>query len=256
MSAAALALLALGLEPPKPKVSPTPELMMVWPWVVNPGKNCSLILRGNHLGERKSLEVIQGSRVLSCKPSPKHQDFPLPEGMEPKRHGNQTLAVEVEGKDATPGWAKITISGSSTGKSELPLEITSQKVVEEKEPNNDLATPQILDTFPSRVMGQIFKNQDCDVYQVALKRGQQLGIRLVSRTKGSLLDPILTLQSKDGSVLAQTGPKGSTNDLLLFHTARSDGPVCLVIQDAFDSGGSQHGYELRIHAGPQGSVDP
>ena len=254
MSLHALLFLSVAMEPPKVKV-PDPELKMVWPWVLENSGTKQVILRGNHLGERKKLEISLAGKQLPFKPAPKHQDFVLPEGLDVKRHGNQVLTLEVDSRGSAVGFGKITLFGSGPGKSELPLEITSQKLVEDKEPNNDLANAQVLDAKTCRVLGQIDKNQDCDVYRVDLKRGDILGVRVIARSKGSLLDPILALQTPDGAILAQQGPKGNNSDLLLFHTAKKDGLICLVIQDAFDSGGVHHGYEVRVRKGTPGASD-
>jgi hypothetical protein len=237
-----------GADKPVAKPDP-PKLTMVWPWVVEAGGKTECMLRGGALGPttRVSLVPIPSGKQ---KPIPlqvleKPKDFALPDGMDAKANGNQVMRVEL-GANASPEETLLRVEGDNNTQSELPLEITKAKLIRDAEPNNDLETAQPVGPLPARILGTIAKPQDCDCFRVELTKGQKLRVQVIGRRKGSLLDPILTIQQPDGSLWKTAGPPPKAEDLVVITTAPQTGPVCLVVRDAFDSGGTMHAYELRV----------
>ncbi|MFM8931729.1 MAG: hypothetical protein ACKOS8_07630 [Gemmataceae bacterium] len=247
-----LGMAAVNLIPltDKPVAKPDPpRLTMVWPWVVEADSKTECLLRGGALGPTTRVSLVP---TPSGKHNPdplqvleKPKDFALPDGMDAKANGNQVMRVEL-GSDTSPGDAILRVEGDNNTQSELPLEITKTKLIRDAEPNNDLETAQTAGPLPARILGTIPKPQDCDCFRLELTQGQKLRVQVITRRKGSLLDPILTIQQPDGSLWKTAGPPPKAEDLVVITTAHQTGPVCLVVRDAFDSGSPMHGYELRL----------
>lgn len=248
----ATANLVPGADKPVAKPDP-PRLNMVWPWVVEVEGKTECLLRGSALGPTTRVSLVpttSGKR----KPIPlevleKPKDFALPDGMDAKANGNQVMRVEL-GANALPGEALLRVEGDNNTQSDIPLEITQAKLIRDAEPNNDLETAQPVGPLPARTLGTIAKPQDCDCFRVELTKGQKLRVQVIARRNGSLLDPILTIQQPDGSLWKTAGSPPKAEDLVVITTAPQTGPVCLVVRDAFDSGGPMHGYELRLKLVP------
>jgi len=239
-------------DKPAPKPDP-PRLTMVWPWVVEAGCKSEAVLRGSGLGPNARVSLtgapMAKSPSLPLKIMEKPKDFALPDGMDAKANGNQVMRVELQGNDS-PGEALLQVEGDDNKKSVLPLEIIRTKLTQEVEPNNDLESAQGIGPAPVRILGTTAKPLDCDCFRLELTEGQKLRIQIITRRKGSLIDPILAIQQPDGSLWKTAGPPPRSEDLVVITTAPRTGPVCLVVRDAFDSGGPLHGYELRLELVP------
>ena len=96
--------------------------------------------------------------------------------------------------------------------------------------------------------GRIDADKDVDVFRIEGHAGKPLEIRIIAAAAGSLLDPVLSLFDNDGHLLATDDDADGGRDARLNVTPKSDGPLCLVVSDAHDRGGSW--YEYRIEAQP------
>ena len=245
-----------GADKPAAKPDP-PRLMMAWPWVVEASGKSEVMLRGSGFSATTQVGLSRTregkSKGTPLKVLEKPKDFPLPDGMDAKANGNQVLRVELEA-DGTPGEALLQVEGDGGKRSLLPLEITRTKLTRDKEPNNDLNLAQSINLgttpAPARILGTIEKPLDCDCFRLEVPRGRKLRVQVIARRKGSLLDPILTIQEPDGTLWKTSGPPPQAEDLVVVTTAPKTGPVCLVVRDAFDSGGTLHGYELSAELLP------
>ncbi len=232
----------------KPPVKPDPpRVTMVWPWVVNPVGKHKLILRGQNLDAVQSAQLETTGMPMALSLEGKVASAPLPDGMDGKLFGSQILTLETGILAGTPvGDKQIVLTGKNQEKAKAVVEVTTSPLTPEKEPNNDLDQAQEISKLPCRLLGTIEKKQDVDCFRIDLKQGQTVEVRLTSRGRGSVLDPLITIQAPDGSIRQKAVPKPGAMDLVLIHTAKNAGPVCIVVQDSFDSGSQSHAYDALI----------
>ncbi|WZP00759.1 PPC domain-containing protein [Isosphaeraceae bacterium EP7] len=124
-------------------------------------------------------------------------------------------------------------------------------VVLEVEPN-DLKHPQRL-TPPAVVGGHVDPARDVDTYEVVLKQGEKLAIRVESRSLGRPLDGGLRVTDGKGTVLAESDDVGGrretspdARDPRLDFTAPADGPYRIAVRDVYAHGGPGHAYLLTV----------
>ena len=118
--------------------------------------------------------------------------------------------------------------------------------VEEKEPNNDAASAQPV-ALNSTVQGTI-GSEDVDFFSVEAKKDQRLSVEIEGARLGrTMFDPIVTVQTADGRVLA-----ASDDTPLLGHDgfvsllAPADGKYLIQVRDMTYTGA---GHFYRLHLG-------
>ncbi|MDB5313105.1 MAG: hypothetical protein JWO38_7307 [Gemmataceae bacterium] len=132
------------------------------------------------------------------------------------------LSVRVAA-DAAPGvyWLRPHTDDGAGGL--RPFVVGVLPEVAEKEPNDDPAKPQILDSSSVVVNGQLAKTGDVDCFAVSLKKGQTLVASLeANRTLRSPMDGVLQVVSADGFVLTRNNDFHGLDPQLAF-TAPKDG---------------------------------
>jgi hypothetical protein len=124
-------------------------------------------------------------------------------------------------------------------------------VVSEHEPN-DVKRPQRL-ALPAAVGGHVDPARDIDTYEVVLKKGEKLAIRVESRSLGRPLDAALRVSDEKGAVLAESDDEWGrretspdARDPRLDFTAPADGPYRIAVRDVYAHGGPGHAYLLTV----------
>ena len=107
--------------------------------------------------------------------------------------------------------------------------------------------PQAI-VMPATITGRLDRPGDIDVYQVSVKKGEKLSVRIAARTLGFPLDPVLRLSDGAGKTLVQTKAGVIGTDAALDYTAAQDGMYRLEVSDLQRDGSLRHVY--RLHVGP------
>ena len=124
------------------------------------------------------------------------------------------------------------------------IRMTSHAVIA----NHLITDPKIALAIPvlSSVTGCLKSPRQVDRYTIPLEKGQQVLISVEARSLHLPLDPVLTLTSPDGKVLAEVDDKGSTRDAIIAHTAAQAGDYQLAVSDRFRQGGDRNWYLLTV----------
>jgi len=132
------------------------------------------------------------------------------------------FAVTVA-KDATPGvyWLRAHNPDGASVLRAFFVGVLPE--ITEKEPNDDVKKPQVLDSTSVLVNGRLEKPGDVDCFAVMLKKGQTLVASLeANRILKSPMDAILQVVSPDGFVLDENHDYHGLDPQLAF-TATKDG---------------------------------
>jgi hypothetical protein len=117
--------------------------------------------------------------------------------------------------------------------------------VAEKEPNNDLATAQLL-SMNSALNGQSDGN-DRDVFRLNLKAGERVVIDCQTSRLDVQLDAVMQVLTADGKQLASSGDYFGRDPFIPFQ-APADGDYLVVVHDASYRGGLP--YRLIVSSRP------
>lgn len=116
----------------------------------------------------------------------------------------------------------------------------------ETEPNNELAKAQ---SIPLNVTVQgAAGGEDMDFFQVSAKKGQRIAVEVEAIRLGrALLDPFVSIQSKDGKVLASCDDNALlAQDAALSVIAPEDGDYIIQMRDSTYTGPGDTTYRLHV----------
>lgn len=140
------------------------------------------------------------------------------EPAEEKGKLNVTVAM-----DAVPGVCFIRLFNEEGAAAVRPFVVGILAEVNEKEPNNEPAKAQVLESSTMTVNGKFENSGDVDVFAVPLKQGQTLVAAMdANRTLGSPLDGVLQILSPSGFIL-EHNDDGPALDPQMVFTAPADG---------------------------------
>ena len=129
--------------------------------------------------------------------------------------------------------------------------------IPEKEPNNEMLSPQSVGTLPAVVHGKLQVGGDVDSYQVRLKAGQTLVANIDAYTAGVSMDALMVLRDKRGVKLEFNHDAHSLDPRLIWECNRDGEYVLQVAAFKFPanstssfSGGADHVYRLTLTNGP------
>lgn len=98
---------------------------------------------------------------------------------------------------------------------------------------------------PFSVSGVISQSDEVDSYWFAGRKDQKLRIAVVARARYSMLDPVVTVSTEAGQVLATADDiDGSNADAAVDVTLSTDGRYRIVVSDRFSHGGPRFFYRL------------
>lgn len=149
------------------------------------------------------------------------------------------------------GWNLATVKSNSAHAATVQLPTAtsnpdyhrSAKIVLE-EPKS--AKPQSI-TAPVVVAGRIDRPGDRDTYSLQVLKNQSLRIRVISQELAFPVDPLLKIESPDGTQLLRSddGKRGEY-DVDANYRAAADGEIRLVVEDLFGAGGERFVYMLDV----------
>ncbi|TWT36449.1 hypothetical protein KOR34_13550 [Posidoniimonas corsicana] len=215
-------------------VAQPPEIEGFSPRGVQRGAAVELALEGDRLDSAKSL--------LFDRPGVRLVEF--------RSQGEgQAVAALEDGNEATLGEHLFWVVGSGGASHPQVLRVGPYPVVEEKEPNNDLASAQRVEPSGETVAG-VIEGADVDVYRVELEPGQRVSAQVVAmRLGGVFLDAHLEVVGPDGRVLqAMDDSPVLGHDPHLSVVAEQAGTHYFRVRDAAFDGEYLASYLL--HVGP------
>ena len=121
----------------------------------------------------------------------------------------------------------------------------------EVEPNSAMQ-PQTVVT-PVGISGVISDPADVDCFSFAAKKGQPLVVKILARSLGSPIDPVLDVYDATGKRLQNVDDKGDNRDPEITWNPPADGQYQVRVHDLHDRGGSRFFYHVDI-APPQPDV--
>lgn len=118
--------------------------------------------------------------------------------------------------------------------------------VDEKEPNSDFDTPQVIQM--NQTVEGIVQNEDVDYYRLSLKKGQRLSVEVDGLRLGyTVFDPFLAIIDKDRF------EKVISDDTILHrqdgycsYVAEEDGDYTVMIRESSYRGGGNSFYRLHV----------
>ena len=118
--------------------------------------------------------------------------------------------------------------------------------VEEKEPNSDFDTPQVIEL--NQTVEGVVLNEDVDYYRVSLKKGQRLSVEVDGLRLGyTVFDPFLAIIDKERF------EKVVSDDTILHrqdgycsYVAEEDGDYTVMIRESSYRGGATSHYRLHV----------
>lgn len=121
----------------------------------------------------------------------------------------------------------------------------------ESEPNNELAKAQ---SIPLNVTVQgAAGGEDMDFFQISAKKGQPIAVEVEAiRLARALLDPFISIQTKDGKVLASSDDTALlVQDAALSIVAPEDGEYIVLVRDSTYTGPADTAYRLHVGTFPR-----
>ncbi len=125
--------------------------------------------------------------------------------------------------------------------------LSSQSPTSEAEPN-DLAAQGSNLTLPARAVGAIATPGDIDCFRFQGNKGDLITALTSTRSHGATTDTVLTLLKSDGQELVNNDQNGlmSGNDSFVQAVLPETGTYVLRVEDYFERGGTNFGYELHV----------
>lgn len=114
-------------------------------------------------------------------------------------------------------------------------------VVAEREPNNSLATSQLVASWPAQINGSLSTQTDTDYYKLTLAAGTAAKLRL---SMGATSELAIQAYSTQGKLVASaTGSAGLPRQLLVQNAGRA--PLVLVLR-VLRSSGAAGAYQITV----------
>lgn len=138
------------------------------------------------------------------------------------------------------------------------LIVTHEPQLDEKEPNDDFNSPQLIEQLPATINGRLEKSGDVDSFAVKLQAGQTLIASVEAFTLASPVDAVLRLLDAHGLQQTWNHDDGRTLDPFLAWTAPSAGTYVLQVfgfaypagSDVRFTGNNRCVYRLHLSRGP------
>jgi hypothetical protein len=236
-----LALVA-AQEDKKAPPDPKPRISMAIPLSAAPGATSKITIRGLNLDqatEIKFAEPIEGASVI-VKSKGKAE---MPKESDPAVYGDTKVELEVK-LPAEMAEGKMSLIAVNAAGATAPHDLAVVKTVPEKEPNGAFATAQPVESGQT-VQGAISAPLDVDVFKIEGKKGETWTFEVEAQRRGSVLDPMLTVHTSAGRILAVSDDTTSSRDAAVKVILPGDGSYTVTLMDAHNAGGAMHVYLLR-----------
>ena len=228
--------LILILGTPLTASAASPELSVVLPRGAQRGTEADITIHGQRLADIKEILFYQpGITVTKLESTAPNQA---------KAH------LQID-KDAKIGEYPLRVR-TATGLSELrTFYVTPFPVVQEKEPNNDMAHAQPIELNTS-VTG-VIENEDVDMFAIDAKKGQRVtaevhGIRLGD----AMFDPYVAILDANRFAIAESDDTAlARQDPIASVIIPADGKYYVQLRDTSYQGGGNYHYLLHVGAYPR-----
>lgn len=216
-----------------------PEIVSSTPRGMQRGTTQKVVISGNRLKDGRQLLIDrEGINVKSLKPI-----------------DDRKVEVEFEvPADSQPGLYPIRMV-SETGLSNVMMfSVGAMPNVDEKEPNSEFATPQLIENNVT-VEGAVAR-EDEDYYAVELKQGERLtaeleGVRIKKGRSNPFFDPYIAILNSERFELATSDDAPLLQqDCLCSIEAPADGTYIIVVRDS-SFGGNNDRYRLHVGSFPR-----
>jgi len=149
---------------------------------------------------------------------------------------------------AAPGPAHGLLARDEHGIAPSPnlVRISPLANVLEQEPDNELAQATVF-TAPAALHGVLEEPGDVDMFKAALKKGQQLDVRVLARDPlRSPLDSVLQIRRSNGAGVASNDDMGASPDSYLRLSVPEDDEYVLIVSDQLRAGGPAYAYRVEV----------
>ena len=234
--------LLVAQEEKKAPPDPKPRISMSLPLSIAPGATSKIVLRGLNLDqatEVKFAEPIEGATVV-VKSKGKAE---IPKETDPAIYGDTKVELEVK-LPPEPVEGKVSLVVVNAAGATAPYEVMVVKADPEKEPNGAFATAQPVESGRT-IQGSISGALDVDVFKIEGKKGETWTFDVEAQRRGSVLDPMLTVHTSAGQILAVSDDTASSRDSTIKVVLPADGAYTVTLMDAHNAGGAMHVYLLR-----------
>ena len=153
--------------------------------------------------------------------------------------GNEPVKVAIPATDADEVPVLVPQGGNA-----IMVPTVPHPVLVEVEPNLQ-AQPQVI-PVPGGITGVISTADDADFFRFAAKKGQPLNFQVIARSRGSLIDPVITILDAAGKQLQRLDDQGSNADPELAWNPPADADYLLSISDLHQRGGPRFFYHVNI----------
>ena len=216
-----------------------PEITSSTPRGMQRGTTQTVVITGARLNDGRQILVDrEGINVKSVKPI-------------------DASKVEVEFEipaDTPPGLYPIRLVAETGLSNVMMFSVGVLPNVEEKEPNSEFATPQVIEKNVT-VEGAVAR-EDEDYYVVELKEGERLtaeleGVRIKKGRSNPFFDPYVAILNADRFEMATSDDAPLLQqDCLCSMQAPADGKYIIVVRDS-SFGGNNDRYRLHVGSFPR-----
>ena len=217
----------------------SPELSVVLPRGAQRGTEADLTINGQRLADIQEVLFYQpGISVTKIESTGPNQA---------KAH------VRVD-KDARIGQYPLRVR-TATGLSELrTFYVTPFPVVQEKEPNNDMAHAQPIE-LNTTVTG-VIENEDVDTFVIDAKKGQRLTAEVHGMRLGdAMFDPYVAILDSNRFAIAESDDTAlARQDPIASAIAHADGKYFVQLRDTSYGGGGNFHYLLHVGTFPRPTI--
>ena len=214
----------------------SPDLQFTLPRGAQRGGEADIVIQGIRLSDAKELMFYSPGITIT--------DLKAVDAQHVKVH------IPVA-KDARVGEYPIRIR-TATGISELrTFYVTPYPIVEEKEPNNDLAHAQPIE-LNTTIDGRI-DNEDVDTFVIEAKKGQHITAEAVGMRLGdAMFDPYVAILDSKRFALAESDDTAlAMQDPIASVAIPADGKYYVQIRDTSYTGGANFHYLLSVGIFPR-----
>lgn len=208
-----------------------PEFSSTTPNGAQRGTEVKLTIRGNRLADFESMIFFSPGFTQKS--------------VEKAENGKVELTIAIA-PDVQPGNHLMRIRTKTGISHARQFFVGIFPNVEEKEPNSDFETPQVIQM--NQTVEGIVQNEDVDYYRVGLKKGQRISVEVDGLRLGyTVFDPFLAIIDKNRF------EKVISDDTILHrqdgycsYVAEEDGDYTVMIRESSYRGGGNSFYRLHV----------
>jgi WD40 repeat protein len=206
-----------------PEKKTEPQVKQVTPPAIARGKTALVTLGGHGLDQITSIEsTIPGAKVGLRQGNPERRE------------------VDVTVPPTTaPGSYKLQLKTATGTSVAATLIVDAYDAIPEKDAGESPATGQKI-TLPTTITGKLDRAGDVDFFRFEVKKGQQLGVQIITGAIGSKVEPVLRLMDLSGHILAET----TTGHL--GYTFAEAGTFAIGVRDRELRGAANMNYRLHL----------